>query len=97
MMDARCLLFRFFVASKDGSASVGMLSLDLVVRFCAFTLRQDRTLTLGMPQDSHWLRASDSLTLTKPHSSLVTHPNLRTFVECRVIVSGQNETVLNLN
>ena len=34
---------------KGAGASVGTLLLDLVVRFCAFTPRQDRTLTPGMP------------------------------------------------
>ena len=32
---------------KGAGAAVETLSLDLVVRFCAFTLRQDKTLTSG--------------------------------------------------
>ena len=59
---------------KGAGASVGTLSLDLVVRFCASQSRQVAALTQGMPQDRHWLRASDSHTLTKPHSSLASHP-----------------------
>ena len=52
--DKRCAPFSLevrtsWVRACEGSAAVGTLSLDLVVRFCAFTLRQDRTLTHGMP------------------------------------------------
>ena len=59
---------------------VGKLSLDLVVRFYALQSRQVVALTPGMPQHRNWFRASDSRTLTKPLSSLVPLPGLRTKV-----------------
>ncbi len=65
-----------------------MLSLDFVVRFCASQSRQLTKRTSGKPLERHWLHASDSHTLTKPYSSLVIRPNLRTIQAPRFYFKG---------